>query len=61
LTLESRSYTSAIVILPVSKRDVQSPETADEREHFQLSSPVRRTFHPFPRRNEHFNSLLAAP
>ncbi|HYJ86204.1 MAG TPA: glycosyltransferase family 39 protein [Pyrinomonadaceae bacterium] len=46
-----RNYTGAIVIVLGSDGD-------GDREHFQTVEPVGRTFHPYSRRDEHFDIFL---
>jgi hypothetical protein len=46
-----RNYTGAIVIVLGSDGD-------GDREHFQTVEPVGRTYHPYSRRDEHFDIFL---
>jgi hypothetical protein len=46
-----RNYTGAIVIVLGSDGD-------GDREHFQTVEPVGRTYHPYSRRDEHFEIFL---
>lgn len=46
-----RQYTGAIVIVLGSDGD-------GDREHFQTVEPMRRTYHPYSRRDEHFDIFL---